>query len=447
MPIPFDSIAQLQKAYSVGQISPRDVVQDCLQAMDRYEADLQAWVRVDRESALSLATEQNNLLGKSNLPPLVGIPLGIKDIIDVAGYPSLGGSAMRMKDNPPPITLQQEAPVVTRLREAGAILLGKTVTTEFACFDPAPTSNPWNLSHTPGGSSSGTAAAVASGMCLAALGTQTGGSILRPASYCGVVGYKPAYDLSTLQGIFPVSHRLDHVGPFTRCVEDAWRIQQVMVGKSASIVPSSKPSRSLQLLLLEELYADSLVAEDAAQFAAMVATVESTGASIYRGSVCIDWQSVRATHRQIMALDAYQVHSSRWPDRFGELGPQIQGLLEEGRELAKKGAEFSQALSNQQGIFTQFLRHYIGQADAILIPSTPAPAPASKTTTGDPQYNSPFSLAGLPAITIPYAISKDGLPLGLQLVSADEQHLWPAALALEEMLGVSFFAAKHSPRK
>lgn len=446
MSLPYSTICALQAAFARSELSPKELLQHCLATSGRYEPDVQAWVSYQPETALASADELQKV-APADRGPLWGIPVGIKDIIDVAGYPSYCGSAMLRKYGTPTIAVGSEAPVVAKLRQAGAIILGKTATTEFACFDPAPTSNPWNLTHTPGGSSSGTAAAVASGMCLAALGTQTGGSILRPASYCGVVGYKPAHGSLPMEGIFPVSTRLDHVGPFTASVKDAYLVQQCLLGAACVANSVASNIKGVRLGVLREIYESSLDPTNAPFFAAAIDQLQDAGAQV---SSCLprwDWGAIRKVHRQIMAFDAWKVHHQHWPDRIGELGMTLQGLLHEGEMLSREGAATDQLLTQQQAAIAQRMMEAFSQYDAVLLPSTPAPAPATKTTTGDPQYNSPFSLAGLPAITIPYAISDQGMPLGIQLVSCREASLWPAAIAVESALGVESFAAKHCPRR
>src|SRR6266851_1740133 len=199
-----------------GRLSPSELLRDCLSQIDRYEPKVQAWVFVDRDraqaqcEALTLEIERGNYRG-----PLHGIPLGIKDIFDVFDWPTAAGSPLWKQS-----IARRDATVVARLRQAGAIFLGKTATTQYASFDPSPTRNPWNPARTPGGSSSGSAAAVACGMCLGALGSQTGGSITRPASYCGVLGCKPTYGRVSTAGVVPLAPSMDHVGPMARCVHD-----------------------------------------------------------------------------------------------------------------------------------------------------------------------------------------------------------------------------------
>src|SRR5262245_19352757 len=198
------------------QLTTRQLVDRCLARIEEREDQLHAWVLVDAGGARAAADKLGEELARGVCRgPLHGIPIGVKDIIDVEGWPTRAGSPLREGH-----IARQDATVVARLRAAGAVLLGKTVTTEFACFDPPPTVNPWNHACTPGGSSSGSAAALATQMCLGALGSQTGGSITRPAAYCGVAGCKPTFGRVSRAGVVPISHHLDHVGPMGRRVSD-----------------------------------------------------------------------------------------------------------------------------------------------------------------------------------------------------------------------------------
>src|SRR5437588_1003136 len=195
-----------------GRLSPVDLLEECLGRIDRLEERVRAWVLVDRDGARAEAKRLTDELRRGQYRgPLHGIPIGIKDIFDVFDWPTAAGSRLWANS-----IARQDATVVRKLREAGAVFVGKTVTTQYASFDPPPTRNPWNPQRTPGGSSSGSAAAVAMGMCLGAVGTQTGGSIIRPASFCGVCGFKPAYGDLSCDGIVPFAPILDHPGPVPR---------------------------------------------------------------------------------------------------------------------------------------------------------------------------------------------------------------------------------------
>src|SRR5579864_4635380 len=199
-----------------GRLSPVDLLDECLERIDRFESRVRDWVLLDGDGARETAKRRHDEVKRGQWRgPLHGIPLGIKDIFDVFDWPTAAGSKLWANS-----IARQDAAVVKRLREAGAVFVGKTVTTQYASFDPPVTRNPWNLERTPGGSSSGSAAAVATGMCLGALGSQTGGSITRPASYCGVAGCKPSYGYVSCNGVVPLAPSMDHPGPIGRCVAD-----------------------------------------------------------------------------------------------------------------------------------------------------------------------------------------------------------------------------------
>jgi Asp-tRNA(Asn)/Glu-tRNA(Gln) amidotransferase A subunit family amidase len=237
------SIAEAARSIRDGLITPAQLVEQCLSAIDKYEGRLHAWAVVDADNALSAADRLGRELhAGAYRGPLHGIPVGIKDIYDVRGLPTRAGSPLR--ENSP--AAENDAPLVSALRRAGAIILGKTVTVEFACFDPSPTRNPWDveLRHTPGGSSSGSAVAVAAGMCFGALGTQTGGSLVRPASYCGIATMKPTFGLLSRDGIIPVSHHFDHPGPMARTVGDLRILMQCLAEDSCTISPRSLDNTS-----------------------------------------------------------------------------------------------------------------------------------------------------------------------------------------------------------
>ncbi len=225
------TIAEATPQIERGDLQPMELVEACLERIEQVDGEIRAWVVVDAEGARAAAGRLGDEVRAGNhRGPLHGVPIGLKDIVDVEGMPTRAGSSL-----PDPAPAAADAPAVARLRQAGAIVLGKTVTTEFACFDPSPTRNPRNLQHTPGGSSSGSAAAVASGMCLAAIGSQTGGSITRPASYCGVAGLKPTFGRVDLTGVFPISEHLDHLGPIARSARDLAIMFSAMTGQAMPV--------------------------------------------------------------------------------------------------------------------------------------------------------------------------------------------------------------------
>ena len=240
-----------------GRLTPVDLLEICLERIDRLEDRVHAWVFVDAKGARTEAERLTAEVRRGEHRGLLhGIPIGIKDIFDVAHWPTAAGSRL-WKDR----IAGQDATVVRRLREAGAVFVGKTVTTQYASFDPPPTRNPWNLSRTPGGSSSGSAAALACGMCLGALGSQTGGSITRPASYCGIAGLKPTFGCVSTNGVVPLAASMDHVGAMARCVRDLAILFQTIADpkNSEETQPPRVPPRLGRLRGIFENRADASV--------------------------------------------------------------------------------------------------------------------------------------------------------------------------------------------
>jgi aspartyl-tRNA(Asn)/glutamyl-tRNA(Gln) amidotransferase subunit A len=340
---------------------------------------------------------------------LHGIPIGIKDIIDVAGLPTRAGSRLRAGEA---FVAQNDALLVERLRREGAILLGKTVTTEFAYIDPPPTKNPWDpqLQHTPGGSSSGSAAAVAMGMCLGAIGTQTGGSLIRPASYCGVATIKPTFGTVPIDGVLPLSYHLDHPGPMARRVEDLVRILRVI-----SDLPdprASEPTAPPRLGLLEPFFMEEAEPSVRRTIEASLDRLRSGGARIVSVGLPASFASLHTMHRRIMAVDAAEVHQRQFAQNADVFGPKLRALLELG--LATSAVDYAEALAAQRR-FRSAVPAMLTDLDALVMPSTDTTAPARLDTTGDFKFQAPWSFAGVPAVTIPCGLADDRMPVGLQL--------------------------------
>ena len=421
LPAITDAIAHVRR----GELTPTDLVERCLARIDEFDDQIRAWAMVDVAGARAEAESLTALAQRGEIVgPLHGIPIGIKDIIDVAGMPTKAGSPLRESDRP----AESDAPVVARLREAGAIVLGKTVTTEWACFDPPPTRNPWNLNRTPGGSSSGSAAAVAMGMCMAALGTQTGGSIIRPAAYCGVCGLKPTYASLPMEGIEPVSFHLDHVGPIARSAADLHAMHMAM---STSLEQGSLGASTPELLRL-----DAFFLKQASEGVRRIYELglNSLGDGIQRSAAELpaSFAAVHQHHWTIMAVDAAQVHREafeRSPEKFG---PKVAALMDDG--LTTSTLKYATALRHQHELRLEMLQA-MGNSQLLIMPSTPTTAPGTDTT-GDAKFNSPWSYCGLPAVTIPCALDSDGLPVGMQLVGLpnSESKLLAAAAWCEQQL-------------
>jgi aspartyl-tRNA(Asn)/glutamyl-tRNA(Gln) amidotransferase subunit A len=402
-----------------GDLTPLELVADCLSRINRFDAHVSAWVTVAAAEAFQTAeTLTRELADGKNRGPLHGIPLGIKDVVDVAGMPTRCGSPVT---DPAPAV--RDATVVARLRSAGAIILGKTVTTEFACFDPSPTRNPWNVDHTPGGSSSGSAAAVALGMCLGAIGSQTGGSITRPASYCGVSGCKPTFGGVSRDGVLPVSFHLDHVGAMARTAADCAVLMGAIFGDDPRD-PASSPRGALpsggepfvdepfQLGVLRPFFFAGADAEIARLTDDALAAIRKRGAQLFELPLPAGFDQVHVMHRRLMACEAAQFHQSRFGAPRAGYGPKMAALIAEGLEVSM--ADYQQALRHQVA-FGHAVARTLAGFDALVTPATPAAAPGLEST-GDPSFNSPWSHAGVPTVSIPCAVTAAGLPVALQLI-------------------------------
>lgn len=423
-------------------LSPVELVESLLSQYDSLEPTLNAWVYLDREALLADAQQKQEELEKGvNVGPLHGVPIGLKDIYYTAGIPTTACSKVYEGFVP-----EYDATTVTLLKNAGAIMMGKTVTTEFACMDPSPTKNPWNPAHTPGGSSSGSAVAVATRMCPAALGSQTVGSVLRPASYNGVVGFKPTFGRVSRYGVIPVSWSLDHVGWMARSVEDAALLMQVMavadpnepitVGLPADDFMAGLASPSAPRIgLIRRFFYDNSDEETRKHTDGIVDQLSRAGATIEEIPLPDSIDTAMEDQRTIMAVEGAAFHQPMYERQSQDYQPKLREMLRQG--LATDGQTYSRALERRQQ-FTAEMQALAGKADVLLTPSTPTPALPDITNTGNTMFQGPWTSCGLPVITIPSGLAASGLPFGIQLASApfSEPKLLAAARWCENVLGV-----------
>lgn len=330
---------------------------------EERERNLRALVSVDASSARADAARADDELARGGvLGVLHGIPIGIKDIVDVAGTVTGAGSPLRMKSDSP---AERDAVLVTALRQAGAIIIGKTVTTQFACFDPPPTQNPWAAERTPGGSSSGSAAAVAAGMVPAAIGSQTGGSITRPASYCGVCGMKPTFQTVSLDGVVPVASSLDHPGPIAQTVGDLRIMLQALTGTAC--VESGIPAMSrLKLGRLRQFFEDRVDPQLNDALDATFNRFASAGATIIDVDVPREFSEVLVHHRRIMATEAATWHRERFREHRDDYGPRVASLIEEG--LRTNFDDYSASKAHQQALTKAMAAQFQHSIDANSSP-------------------------------------------------------------------------------
>ena len=399
-----DSLNEIGRKIANRELSPRDLVEQALEVTAGREPDILAWTHLDadgaREEADALTAE---LEASGPRSPLHGVPCGIKDIFDVAGLPCEWGSAVLRGRR-----AVADSSFVQKLRRAGAVILGKTVTTSFAYFDPGPTRNPHNLDHTPGGSSSGSAAAVAAGMVPFAAGSQTMGSVVRPASFCGVVGFKPTFGALPLAGVMPFAPSLDHAGLFTRTVED----MQVLWGALRPLKEIPPPRRIAALRWPIE---GELEPAMAAGFAAALERLRSAGIEVIERDPPAAFAALPRLIPRLMAREAVAIHGDLLDRHGAELGVKLEALLRSGREVSESGyADYKSAIDSARRAFLDFTAEHA----IVATPAALGPAPRGLSSTGDPRCNAPWTALGVPAIGFPFSVGANGLPLGFQLSAA-----------------------------
>jgi len=412
------SASDAARAIRDGAISSEQLVEACLARIEAAEPAVQAWQYLDPEHARAQARARD--LDRSEgrpCGPLHGVPVGIKDIIDTADMPTEDGTVLHAGRMP-----ERDATVVSLLRAAGAVIMGKTVTTECATYTPGKTRNPHNAEHTPGGSSSGSAAAVAAGMVPLALGSQTNGSVIRPAAFCGVYGFKPTYGLISRHGILKLSRTLDQVGVFARTLEDVALLAEQLTGydendpdtrpraripfvQTAAEEPPFAPYFAFVKTPLWER-ADETTREAFAELAGVLGEQCREHALPESLRAAWDWQ------RTIMEADMGASLDLEWEKGRERLSTSLRDQLARGRAVL--ALDYQKALARIPLLNKEFDELFLSY-DAVLTPATPGTAPKA-ATTGDPAFCTLWTLCGMPAVSLPLMHGEDGLPLGVQLV-------------------------------
>lgn len=407
-----------------GLITSQQLVQACLDRIAETDAGIGAWVHLDAESALAQARELDDLRRKGRtLGPLHGVPVGLKDIFDVKGMPTECGSPARKGT-----IADIDCPATAKLREAGAVIMGKTVTTEFAFLNPAHTSNPHNHAHTPGGSSSGSAAAVAAGHVPLAIGSQTNGSTVRPASFCGIFGFKPTRGMISRTGVLQTSVTLDQVGVFGRSLEDVCLLADALAGhdpRDPASLPRPLPLATAglarqplvepDLVWLDMPFHDRLTDEARNGLEDILAALGDRVERIEAPksvAALVDHQ--KTVHEYEIARHLADDFDRHWDVISDTLKP----VVERGR--AYSDAQYAEALAMVAGAedyFEEFFHDY----DGIIAPSAAGEAPLKTDGTGDPVFCTVWTTAGLPALNLPLLSGSAGLPIGVQLIGSGEQ--------------------------
>jgi Asp-tRNA(Asn)/Glu-tRNA(Gln) amidotransferase A subunit family amidase len=400
----------LAQALASGQLTARDSTAALLARSRARDESVRAWIALDEARALALADAcDRQRAADKPLGPLHGVAVGVKDIIDTADLPTECGTRVFAGRRP-----ERDAVVVERLRQAGAFVLGKTVTTEFAFLHPGKTRNPRQPEHTPGGSSSGSAAAVAAGFVPAAIGTQTNGSVIRPAAFCGVVGFKPTLDLIPYAGTLHFSETLDTVGVFAVSVADCAYFAAPLAEGEAISPEVARLERAPRLAALPHYPWNVLEPEATAQFETALDALRAAGARVDTIALPEAFAEAKRIQRTIMMYEAARRWHGMQDTHRAELSAVLNEALDEGRAIADDA--YRAALAARAALAERahdlFERH-----DAIVTPPAPGAAPHTLTATGDPSFCTLWSLIGAPAIAVPSGWSRAGLPFGMQLAA------------------------------
>lgn len=413
--------AAIAEGVRSGEVDAVDVTRACLARIDEAESEVQAWAHLDRDFALAQAqrADDQRRAGRS-MGMLQGVPIGIKDIFDTLGLPTENGTVLHAGRRP-----LADAAVVTRLRAAGAVIVGKTVTTELAVYAPGKTRNPHDTSHTPGGSSSGSAAAVAAGMVPVAVGSQTNGSVIRPAAYCGVFGFKPSYGLISRAGVLRQSPPLDHVGLFARNLHDLALLTEALAGfdeaDTATRLQATPPMR--QVLMQEPPLTPRLAfirtpvweQADAATQAAFGELVEHLGDDVGEVGLAELFDNALDWHRTIMESDLALSFAREYVRGADKLSATLREMIERGQIYS--AVDYNRALRGA-GELNELMGLVFDEFDAVITPAATGEAPSGLESTGNPAFCTLWTLCGLPAITLPVFEGAQGLPMGVQLVGA-----------------------------
>lgn len=416
--------AQAAREIREGRLSSVDLVKSCLARIEQSDPSIQAWAHLDMDQALEQAAEMDRIR-RSGLAvgALHGVPVGIKDIIDTSDMPTRRGSPI-FSDRTP----GADAAIVDRLRDAGAVIMGKTVTTEFAFLNPSNTRNPHDATRTPGGSSSGSAAAVAAHHVPLAIGTQTNGSVIRPASFCGIYGFKPTSGVISRRGLLQTSVSLDQVGVFARTLEDAALLSDMLAGcDSADPASFKRPRPSMakgaaqdvpvepDLALFEMPFHDRLSADARDGLDQIIDVLGGRVTRLRPADTMADLVAVQATiHEYEICQHLAETFTAHW----NQISPLLQSTVERGRKISR--AQYEDALAVKTSA-EAFFSDFFSEFDAIIAPSAAGEAPPLESGTGDPIFCTLWTLAGLPSVTLPLLVGENGLPIGVQLIGPAEK--------------------------
>jgi Asp-tRNA(Asn)/Glu-tRNA(Gln) amidotransferase A subunit family amidase len=394
----------MAEAVRQGQLRSVDLVEACLERIARREAQVHAWAWLDPAAALASARQRDQ---QPPAGPLHGVPIAVKDIMDTVDMPTGYGSPIYRGHHP-----AWDASCVALARRAGAVILGKTVSTEFAYFAPGPTANPRNLLHTPGGSSSGSAAAVADRMVPAGFGTQTAASVTRPASYCGVVGYKASLGGFNLAGIKAFAPSFDSLGTLTRDVHDAQWLRWALLGEAGSS-DSRMQFTAPRIGICRTPWWASADPDCQHAIESAAQALAAAGAQVAYLELPAHFDQLAGHHKTLMAYEAAHSLAFEFDNHNAALSLQLRQLIQDGMAVSREQYLATQRIAASAR--KQFV-HWMDGWDALLAPSATGAAPLGLHATGDPLFSRIWTLLGLPSVTLPGASAANGLPIGVQLI-------------------------------
>ena len=416
------SLTAVYDLIKTGRASPQELLADCFERIRLREPEVRAFSCLAEENALQQVAEMSAGDGSK---PLSGIPVGIKDIMNTAQLPTTMGSPIYADYRP-----QRDAACVSMCKAAGAVVPGKTVTTEFAYFLPGKTRNPHNTQHTPGGSSMGSAAAVADCMLPFALGTQTAGSVIRPAAYCGVVGYKASHGLFSLEGVTGLAQSLDSLGFFVRDARDLDLLCDVFLGAAQSGIDGST---ALRVGMVRTPHWNQLEDYQKKAIEAVCGQLTDLGCELGEVEIGPADGALSEAQATVMAYEASRSLEYEYREQQDQLSPQIIDLIETGRDTTFERYMAARRLS---GLWQRKLEDVFENVDLLLAPSASGEAPKGLNATGDPVFSRMWTLLKVPTITLPTERGPNGLPLGIQLIGArgQDRRLISHARIIQDML-------------